>query len=116
MRLAAAPILLLAGCQQAEAPANQAASVPSAELPKGDVSVAEGIVRQRLGNPPDLRFADAERSASQGVAIICGAFEQGGRRQRYIVIGGEEAFVEPQMQAGEMDRAFREYCGEGGHA
>src|SRR5688500_18879290 len=106
----AALLLILAGCQQSEAPANQAAA-ETVELPKGDVSVAEGIVRQRLGNPQDLVFADAERSASQGVPIICGAFEQGGRRHRYIVVGAQDAFIEPQMEAGEMDRAFSEFCG-----
>ncbi|HET9429337.1 MAG TPA: hypothetical protein VFO69_13355 [Allosphingosinicella sp.] len=114
MRLAAF-VLLLAACQQAEPPANQAAAAPI-ELPKGDVSVAEGIVRQRLGNPQNLTFAEAERSASQGVPIICGAFEQNGARQRYIVVGGRDAFIEPQMEAGEMDRAFAEFCGERGRA
>ena len=112
----AASLLLLAGCQQADVVANQTAAPPAAELPKGDVSVAEGIVRQRLGNPQGLRFADAQRSASGGVPIICGAFEQGGQRHRYIVVGGEEAFIEPQMEAGEMDRAFREFCGDAGRA
>ena len=115
MRLAALT-LLLAACQQGEAPSNQAAAAPEVELPKGDVSVAEGIVRQRLGNPQDLVFADAERSASQGVAIICGAFEQGGERHRYIVVGAQDAFIEPQMEAGEMDRAFSEFCGGTGNA
>ena len=108
-------LLLLAGCQQSAPPANQAAAEP-VELPKGDVSVAEGIVRQRLGNPQDLVFAEAQRSASQNVPIICGAFEQDGERQRYIVVGGREAFIEPQMEAGEMDRAFTEFCGESGRA
>ena len=111
-----ASLLLLAGCQQADVVANQSAPPAAAELPKGDVSVAEGIVRQRLGNPQGLRFADAQRSASGGVPIICGAFEQGGQRHRYIVVGGEEAFIEPQMGAGEMDRAFGEFCGEAGRA
>ena len=108
-------LLLLAGCQQSAPPANQAAAEP-VELPKGDVSVAEGIVRQRLGNPQDLVFAEAQRSASQSVPIICGAFEQNGERQRYNVVGGREAFIEPQMEAVEMDRAFTEYCGESGRA
>ena len=115
MRLGALILLILAGCQQAEAPSNQTAAAPI-ELPKGDVSEAEAIVRQRLGNPRDLTFAEAERSASQGVPIICGAFQQAGARQRYIVVGGSEVFIEPQMEAGEMDRAFTEFCGEGGRA
>ena len=113
---AAVPLILLAGCQQADVPANQSAAAPATELPKGDVSKAEAVVRQRLGNPQDLRFADAERSASPGVPIICGRFEQGGAQHRYIVIGGEEAFIEPQMEQGEMDRAFTEFCGGSGRA
>jgi hypothetical protein len=107
--------LFLAGCQQADAPAHRA-EAPAVELPKGDVSTAERLVRERMGNPRDLTFADAERSASQGVPIICGAFEQAGQRHRYIVVGGEDVFVEPQMEPGEMDRAFAEFCGEGGRA
>ena len=116
MKLLAAP-LLLAGCQQAEAPAdNQAAAAaqaPQKALPEGDVAAAERVVRNRIGTSGEAHFLGARRSASEGVPIVCGLYEQGGRRQRYIVVNGEEAWVEPQMQPGQMDRAVAEYCGQG---
>ena len=111
-----APFLLTA-CQQADAPAsNQAAAVPAPQkaAPEGDVAAAERQVRARLGGAGGaINFVAATRSASEGIPVICGAYEQGGRRQRYIVVNGEEAFVEPQMLPGQMDRAAREFCGEG---
>lgn len=113
MRLALAP-LLLAACQQAEAPPNKAMAAPPPKADDmGDLSAAERLVRQRIGAGGELRFSGARRSASEGVPIVCGFYEQGGRRSRYIVVGGEEAFVEPRMRAGEMDRAVAEFCREG---
>jgi len=106
----AAP-LLLAACQQAEAPANQAAPAPRAPS-NGDVAAAERVVRARLGTTGETHFFGARRSASEGVPIVCGLYRQGGVRHRYIVVGGEEAFIEPQMREGEMDRAVAEFCGE----
>jgi hypothetical protein len=47
------------------------------------------------------------------VPIVCGAYEQGGVRQRYIVVDRDRAFIEPQMRAGEMNRAIAEFCREG---
>jgi len=106
---------LLAACQQAEAPANQAAPAPKqAAAPNGDVSAAERLVRQRIGDGAEVRFSGATRSAAEGVTIVCGAYEQSGARHRYIVVGGEEAFIEPRMRAGEMERAVAEFCREGG--
>jgi hypothetical protein len=111
VRLLAAPFLL-AACQQAEAPANKAAPAPKA-ADGGDVAGAERLVRARIGAGGEVRFFDARRSASEGVPIVCGFYEQAGQRRRYIVVGGEDAFVEPQMRAGEMDRAVAEFCREG---
>ena len=111
VRLLAAPFLL-AACQQAEPPANKAAPAPKT-AGGGDVSAAERLVRARIGLGGEVHFLDARRSASEGVPIVCGSYELGGQRRRYIVVGGEEAFVEPQMRAGEMDRAVAEFCGEG---
>jgi hypothetical protein len=108
----AAP-LLLAACQQAEPPANDLAAPAPKAHGEGDISTAERLVRQRLGTTGEIRFSGARRSASQGIAIVCGSYEQGGVRQRYLVVAGEEVFVEPRMRAGEMDRAFAEFCGEG---
>ena len=115
MRLLAAPLLLTA-CQQAAAPAsNQAAAAPAPKqaAPPSDVSAAERLVRASIATGGDMHFLGARRSASEGVPIVCGSYEQGGRRQRYVVVNGEEAFVEPHMRPGEMDRAVAEFCGQG---
>jgi hypothetical protein len=109
----AAPFLL-AACQQADTPTNQPAPAPAPKAgANGDVAAAERAVRARIGTAGETRFFGARRGASEGVPIVCGLYEQGGVRHRYIVVGGEEAFVEPHMQAGEMDRAVSEFCGEG---
>jgi hypothetical protein len=115
VRLLAAPLLLTA-CQQAGAPTNNQAApapVPQKAAPVSDVSAAERLVRTRIASGGESRFFGARRSASEGVPIVCGLYEQAGRRQRYVVVNGEEAFVEPQMRPGEMDRAVAEFCGQG---
>ena len=106
--------LALAACQREQAPANEAAPAPKQATPEGDVGAAERLVRQRIGNGGEVRFSSATRSGADGVPIVCGAYEQSGARHRYIVVGREEAFIEPQMRAGEMDRAVAEFCREGG--
>ena len=106
----------LTACQQAPAPANnQAAAVPPPKqaAPEGDVATAQRLVRARLGGA-EVHFLTVQRSANEGVAIVCGTYEQGGRTQRYIVVNGEDAWVEPQMRPGQMDLAVAEYCGQGG--
>lgn len=118
MRSSLAALLLLAACQRSEPPANQSAPEPPpaaepAPAAGANSSSAEQLVRRRLGaDGGAIRFADARRSSHDGVPVVCGAYEQNGARHRYIV-AGEEAFIEPQMRAGEMDRAFREFCGDG---
>lgn len=113
---AALPVLLmLAACQDGPAPANDAATAPPRALPEGDVSTAQRLVREKLGNPDDLVFSAPRRSASEGVRIVCGRFTQGdGPPQRYIVVASRDAFVEPRMRPGEMDRAVAEFCGSPG--
>jgi hypothetical protein len=109
----AAPFLL-AACQQADAPTGQPAPAPAPKSgANGDITTAERVVRARIGTTGETRFFGARRNASEGVPIVCGQYEQGGVRHRYIVVGGEEAFVEPRMRPGEMDRAVAEFCGEG---
>jgi hypothetical protein len=110
-----APFLLTA-CQQAETPANnQAAAAPAPQkaAPESDVSAAQRLVRARVAGGGDVHFLGVRRSASEGVPIVCGEYEQGGRRQRYIVVDRDDTFVEPQMQPGQMDRAVAEFCREG---
>ena len=110
-------MILLAACQQPETPGNnQVAQAPGPQkaLPESDVSTAQRLVRARLGaGGGDIRFVEVRRSASEGVPIVCGSYEQGGRRQRFIVVAGEDTFVEPQMRPGQMDLAVAEYCREG---
>ena len=108
---------LLAACQQAPAN-NQAAAAPAPApaqkaAPESDVSAAQRLVRSRLGAGADVHFLEVHRSASAGVPIVCGFYEQGGHRQRYIVVNREDAFVEPQMRPGQMDQAVAEFCREG---
>jgi hypothetical protein len=105
---------LLAACQQAIPSNHQAASPPAPRqaTPEGDVAAAQRLVRGRLSGA-EVHFLAASRSASEGVPIICGSYEQGGRTQRYVVVNREEAWVEPQMRPGQMDLAVAEYCGQG---
>jgi hypothetical protein len=112
MRMALAALILLGACE-ANAPVANRAEPPKAGHPEGDVAAAERLVRQRIGSTGEIHFSGATRSSSDGVPIICGAYEQGGVRQRYIVVDRDQAFVEPRMGPGEMDRAVAEFCGEG---
>jgi hypothetical protein len=112
----AAPLLLTA-CQQAEPANNQAALAPAPQkaAPESDVAAAQRLVRARLGaGGGAVRFLAASRSASEGVPIVCGSYDEGGAPQRYIVVDREDAFVEPQMRPGQMDRAVAEFCGQSG--
>ena len=112
MRVAIATPLLLVACGPAQVPANEQANAFVLPGPRGDVSTAQRRVRERLGDPDGLAFVEARRSASEGVDIVCGAYELGGQRQRYVVVDGTDAFVEPQMRPGGMDEAFAEFCGD----
>ncbi len=108
--------ILLAGCQREAAPAenNQAAApaaAPKAAQPESEVARAERLVRDQVGAGAALTFTPPQRTLSDGVPILCGEYAQGDERQRYIVVNNERAFVEPRMRAGEMDRAFVEFCG-----
>jgi hypothetical protein len=117
-RLALASLCLLAACQGPPGANNQAAPPPEANAvqPANDVARAEQVVRRQLGNPQGLAFSNAARHETDRVPIVCGEFTQGGRRERYIVVDGERAWIESQMRAGEMVRAIREFCGAPGRA
>ena len=47
------------------------------------------------------------------MTVVCGSYNQRGRDHRYIVVNRDDVFVESEMRAGEMDRAVREFCGDG---
>jgi hypothetical protein len=115
-RLALAPLSLLAACQNQPAPANNNAAAPQVKAvtpPADDRAVAERVVRRQLHNPPGLAFSNARVLVTDGVPIVCGDVERGGRRERYIVVDGEAAWIESEMRAGTMDQAVREQCGDG---
>ena len=113
MRAAVAPLILLTACQREAAPANEARAAPAAKAaqPESEVARAERLVREQVGNARGLTFTPPRRTQSDGVPILCGEYAQAGARQRYIVVNNERVFIEPRMRAGEMDRAFDEFCG-----
>lgn len=116
-RLSLAPLLLVAACQRGPAPGNAEGPPPpttaNAVRPQSEAAAAEQVVRRSLGNAPGIVFSPPVRRMTDGVPVYCGDFVQGGRRQRYIVVERDQAFIESQMRAGEMDRAVREFCGDG---
>ncbi len=108
---------LLAACQNGAPANNQTTEAPSnAAAPSDPLATAERLVRARLSQRGELRFVEARVRDHQGVAVVCGAYEQGGRQQRYIVVNNEDVFVEPEMAAGQMPIAINEFCAEGGRA
>jgi hypothetical protein len=114
-RLALASLSLLAACQSQPAPANNAAApqVKAVAPPADDRAVAERVVRRQLHNPPGLIFSNARVIDPGRVPIVCGDVERNGRRERYIVVDGEAAWIESQTRPGTMDQAVREHCGDG---
>ena len=118
MRPLVALLLLPAACQnQPQTVANAQPAAPAAAnavQPRDDLGRARQAVQRRLGNVEDLVFTDGRVYGDARVPIVCGTvIRDRGRGERYIVVGGEEAFVEPRMRPGEMDRAVAEFCREG---
>jgi len=114
IRLALASLTLLAACQNQPAATNNVAAPPAnVAQPADHRAVAELVVRRQLGNPQGVSFSSARVRVTDRVPIVCGDFERGGRRERYIVVDGEAAWIESRMRAGEMERAVRENCGDG---
>ena len=109
------PFLLLVACQSGAEGNNQMAAAPAVNADPA-IAAAEGLVRQQVGERGELSFVAGERKSLDGVTVVCGAYKQSGARQNYIVVNGEDVFVEPEMQAGEMPRAIAEFCGDSGRA
>ena len=107
---------MLAACQSGQPANNQVAAAPPPASPANPVAIAERLVRERVAARGEVRFVEGGIRRHQDVIVVCGAYEQGGQRQRYIVVNGEDVFVEPEMAAGEMPRAVNEFCAEGGRA
>ena len=108
---------MLVACQSGAPANNQSAAAPAnAAAPADPLAVAEGLVRARVQQRGEIRFIEARVRDHQGVAVVCGTYEQGGTRQRYIVVAGQDVFVEPEMGPGQMPLAVNEFCAEGGRA
>ena len=112
MRALAVLLALPAACQNQPEPAANAVPAANPVVPpaRNDLQVAEDIVRRRLGNPAGLGFANAVAHRDDLIAIVCGELTNAGRRERYIVVDGRDAWLESGMRPGEMDRAVREFC------
>lgn len=102
---------LLAGCQEAPAPDNQASPAMKADEPASPVEVAEELVRQRLGPAAEVRFTGGRSFQGEGVPVVCGTYAEPGRpNQRYVAVSSIEVWIEHDMRPGQMDRAFEEFC------
>lgn len=113
-RLAFASLALLAACQSGGEANNQAANAAApAAAPETPAATAERLVRARVGSSGEVSFAQANARTHEGVSVVCGAYTQGSTRHRYIVVNGEDVFIEPEMGPGEMARAVTEFCGDG---
>ncbi|MBX3562124.1 MAG: hypothetical protein KF780_09970 [Sphingomonas sp.] len=106
---------LLAACGEAEAPVENAVPMNIASNAiEGEVTLAERLAREALGNPEALTFADPIRSRSEGVTIICGHYTRGEEpARRYIVVDNQDVFVEANMSQADMDASFAEFCTQG---
>ena len=104
--------MLMAGCQQAPAPANEAKAAPEPIVP-APVATAQRLVRQNSG-AGEIHFGEARIYSHQGVAIVCGRYSrEGAANQRYVAVSDLQVWLEPDMAPGEMDRAFTQYCRDG---
>lgn len=108
---------VLAACQSGPAANNQADASPeannSAAAQESDADAAQRLVRAQVAERGAVSFAQPQTGTRQGVTVVCGRYSQSGREHRYIVVNREDVFVEPEMRAGEMERAVREFCGDG---
>ena len=113
------PLLLvaLAGCgQQKQAAVAQPAQAAAPVVDRAALATAEKLVRARLANSDAVKFGAATAYDNEGVEIVCGTFDHkdpdgtAATGQRYIAVGGEQSFVEPEMREGEMDKAVAQFC------
>ncbi|MGE0180195.1 MAG: hypothetical protein AB7O91_10300 [Sphingomonas sp.] len=116
MRAVMLAMPMLAACQSDQPANNQTVAAPAPASPANPIAIAERLIRARVGERGQPRFVQGTIRRHQEVIVVCGAYEQAGARQRYIVVNGEDVFIEPEMAAGEMSRAINEFCAEGGRA
>lgn len=104
--------ILMAGCQQAAVPQNEAQAAPAQALP-APIATAQRLVRQNSG-AGEVQFGEARIYSHEGVAIVCGRYSRlGAANQRYVAVSDLQVWLEPDMAPGEMDRAFSQYCRDG---
>jgi hypothetical protein len=106
--------LALAGCEQSAEDKAKAAAAKAAEDAKR-FAAAEKVIRGKLAQGADVKFRDMKSYDNDGVNIVCGVGDAAfpGKpvhSQRFIVVGGDEAYMDMTMEAGEMDRALKEFC------
>jgi hypothetical protein len=103
---------LLGACSgKAEPPANVAAA-PAEKQVLSPEQAAQAAVLRQLAAGSDVSFGAARLVTTNGEQIVCGRYRVPGQdEQRYISVDGEFTFVESQMEAGHMDQAFAEFCG-----
>jgi hypothetical protein len=108
---------VLAACQSNPAANNQAEATAetnnTAAAQESDVEAAQRLVRAQVAERGAVRFGQPQTGRRENVTVVCGSYNQSGRDHRYIVVDREDVFVEPEMRAGEMERAVREFCGDG---
>jgi hypothetical protein len=110
--------VLVAGCgEEKRAPAAAAAKAePTVESDRAAVATAETLVRGKLVNPDAAKVPAAAAYDNDGVEIVCGTFDHrdpdgtAATGQRYITVGGEQSFLEPEMGKAEMDKAYAQFC------
>lgn len=112
--MAAGAALLLTGCEQSAEEKAKAAEAKAAEDAR-HFQAAEALIRGKLKKGADVRFRDMKSYTNEGINVVCGVGDaafpgQPVNSQRFIVLGGKEAFLEIDMEAGEMDKSVREYC------
>ena len=112
--LALGAVLLFAGCGEGAAPDNgAAAAAPPPAAPPAPEQVAQRMVRRQLGGS-EVSFGATRVYRDDGFAIVCGSYRQPRQsEQRFVAVGDLQVWLEPDMAAGEMDRAFAEYCRDG---
>jgi hypothetical protein len=106
--------LALAACGPSEAD-RAAAVAAAAEADEAHFAKARELISAKLKDGATAEFAELAAYDNEGVAIVCGkataAFEgQAPNTQRFIVVGGQDATIEMEMEDGEMDKAVTEFC------
>lgn len=77
--------------------------------------IAKDAVRARLRDPDSARFDNVKTFAKAGKVVVCGRVNSrngygGMSGQQRFISGGDLAFLEDEMAAGEMDQVWSAAC------